>query len=116
LWWVSKSVGPAPPKGTIQVTTYDDSTGSWSVTTYPPFDPASPPAGLPPEFAAWLATPNGTKWYADPPTAVSGCAMDEDDDGVTDIDEMQFGTDPTSPDTDLDGFTDRDEIRFGSNP
>src|SRR3989338_3677952 len=35
---------------------------------------------------------------------------DSDQDGLTDIEEAQYGTDPTNPDTDQDGLSDREEV------
>ena len=42
--------------------------------------------------------------------------FDTDGDTVTDLKEVQIGTDPTRADTDSDGLNDREELRFGSNP
>ncbi|MBP8240838.1 MAG: hypothetical protein KAX36_00570, partial [Thermoflexales bacterium] len=42
--------------------------------------------------------------------------FDTDGDGVTDLREVQIGTDPTRADTDGDGLGDREELRFGSDP
>src|SRR5690606_22918584 len=39
---------------------------------------------------------------------------DFDGDGLLDLEEFQFGTDPTNPDTDGDGLTDYEEV-FGMN-
>jgi len=42
---------------------------------------------------------------------------DDDNDGITDVDEIElYGTDPLQPDTDGDGFSDAEEIAAGSNP
>ena len=41
---------------------------------------------------------------------------DTDDDGLTDLEEATYGTDPTKPDTDGDGYTDKGEIDAGYNP
>jgi hypothetical protein len=45
-----------------------------------------------------------------------GSEMDSDEDGLTDADEVGFGTDPDNPDSDNDGFTDGDEIAQGADP
>ena len=42
--------------------------------------------------------------------------VDSDNDGLIDVDEDAFGTDPTNPDTDGDGFTDYEEIILGTDP
>lgn len=44
------------------------------------------------------------------------CDSDDDNDGLADIDEPGFGTNPFNPDTDGDGFTDGDEVALGSDP
>jgi len=43
--------------------------------------------------------------------------IDSDNDGLADIVEEVYGTDPNSPDTDGDGLTDYEEIHItGTNP
>lgn len=41
---------------------------------------------------------------------------DTDGDGLTDAEEVLYGTDPTNPDTDGDGVNDGDEIAAGTDP
>ncbi len=41
---------------------------------------------------------------------------DRDHDGLTDADELKFGTDPAKADTDGDGLKDGDELKYGTNP
>ena len=41
---------------------------------------------------------------------------DWDGDGLIDLAEFEYGTDPTNPDTDGDGFTDGDEVGAGTDP
>ncbi len=41
---------------------------------------------------------------------------DSDKDGLSDIDEVRYGTDPQAADSDLDGFIDGDEVKGGFNP
>jgi hypothetical protein len=41
---------------------------------------------------------------------------DDDNDGLSDDDEVTLGTDPLNEDTDGDGFTDNEEITQGRNP
>ncbi len=43
-------------------------------------------------------------------------AQDSDGDGLTDLDELQRGTNPYSVDTDGDGVSDFDEVALGRNP
>lgn len=43
-------------------------------------------------------------------------AEDSDDDGLSDEEEREFGTDPNNADTDADGFLDGDEVKNGFNP
>lgn len=42
--------------------------------------------------------------------------LDSDQDGLLDIDELAWGTDPFNADTDGDGMNDGDEIKAGRNP
>lgn len=42
--------------------------------------------------------------------------QDTDGDGLTDLDELQRGTNPHSTDTDGDGVSDADEVTLGRNP
>ena len=41
---------------------------------------------------------------------------DQDNDGLTNDEELAAGTDPTNPDTDGDGYNDGDEINAGTDP
>jgi len=41
---------------------------------------------------------------------------DSDNDGLSDIDEIRYGTNPKSADSDLDGFIDGDEVKSGFDP
>lgn len=49
---------------------------------------------------------------------VDKCApeRDSDQDGLSDIDEVRYGTNPKLADTDLDGFLDGDEVKNGFDP
>lgn len=42
--------------------------------------------------------------------------VDSDEDGLTNMEEKQYGTDPTNPDTDGDGYKDGEEVKAGYNP
>lgn len=42
--------------------------------------------------------------------------LDSDEDGLTDEDEMMYGTDPGSDDTDGDGLMDGEELSMGADP
>lgn len=42
--------------------------------------------------------------------------MDSDGDGLTDSEEINYGTDPNNPDTDGDFYKDGDEVKNGYNP
>lgn len=42
--------------------------------------------------------------------------LDSDNDGVTDVIELEYGSDPHDPDTDGDGFDDGDEVAQNTNP
>ncbi|MDT0641957.1 hypothetical protein RM553_03845, partial [Zunongwangia sp. F363] len=50
--------------------------------------------------------------------AAEGCDLDNDadNDGLTDDEEAEIGTDPNDPDTDGDGINDGDEVGNGSDP
>lgn len=50
------------------------------------------------------------------PTAIITAFIDSDGDGMSDADELIFGTNPKLADTDGDGLNDAAEQRFGSNP
>ena len=41
---------------------------------------------------------------------------DSDKDGLSDIDEVRYGSDPRAADSDLDGFIDGDEVKSGFDP
>ena len=42
--------------------------------------------------------------------------VDSDNDGLTDEQELTYGTDPNNADTDGDGYSDGDEVQSGYNP
>lgn len=44
------------------------------------------------------------------------CDADDDNDGLTDTEEAELGTDPLKQDTDGDGWSDREEIDAGTDP
>ena len=46
----------------------------------------------------------------------SNVQLDTDDDGLTDDEEEELGTDPNNPDTDGDGIPDGDEVDNGTDP
>jgi len=41
---------------------------------------------------------------------------DSDNDGLTNLEEYNYGTDPNNSDTDADGYSDYEEIQNGSDP
>lgn len=47
---------------------------------------------------------------------VSDASADLDKDGLTNIEEQSYGTDPLVPDTDEDGLSDKEEVTAGTNP
>lgn len=63
------------------------------------------------------AIPTGTSDAADPcdPSVLAG-TCDQDDDGLTNDDEITNGTDPLDPDSDGDGVSDGAEVDAGSDP
>jgi hypothetical protein len=48
----------------------------------------------------------------------AGCSetSDKDEDGITECDELELGTDPNNADTDGDGFADAEEVLCVSDP
>jgi len=42
--------------------------------------------------------------------------LDSDNDGLTDLEETNLGTDPNNPNTDSDGYSDGEEVKNGYNP
>jgi|GEM_PF-1271156 len=51
------------------------------------------------------------------PADPSDAALDGDTDGLNNLDEYRFATDPANPDTDGDGISDGDEVNiYGSSP
>ncbi len=50
------------------------------------------------------------------PMSPNSRTSDRDDDGITDFDEVIFGTNPNSRDSDLDGYNDDTEVEFGMSP
>lgn len=54
--------------------------------------------------------------YCESNQQVCASHRDSDNDGLNDIDEVRYGTDPKSADSDLDGYIDGDEIKNGFDP
>lgn len=50
------------------------------------------------------------------PNDPSVASADTDNDGLTNLQEFQLGTDPRNPDTDGDGVSDGEEVKRGTNP
>jgi len=44
------------------------------------------------------------------------CDEDDDNDGLTDLEELELGTEPLLTDTDSDGLTDLEEVNLGTDP
>jgi Tol biopolymer transport system component len=66
---------------------------------------------------AFGGTPLGLASATPTPTIVgTPGAVDQDADGLSDVDELRLGTNPTLVDTDGDGLWDGNEQRAGSNP
>lgn len=51
-----------------------------------------------------------------PLDAGTDISTDSDQDGLTNRTEFEMGTDPANPDSDLDGISDGDEVQVGTNP
>jgi hypothetical protein len=50
------------------------------------------------------------------PVATAGTADDPDGDGLSNLEEQTYGTDPLVADTDKDGLSDSAEVRMGTDP
>ncbi len=50
------------------------------------------------------------------PTDIAQPLKDSDNDGLPDVEELRYGTDPNNKDTDGDGFLDGEEVQNGYNP
>lgn len=61
------------------------------------------------EYQKWLEE---SKKY----NIAQNISLDSDGDGLTDSEEINYGTDPNNPDTDGDFYKDGDEVKNGYNP
>lgn len=52
----------------------------------------------------------------EPPPPPEGSTGDSDGDGLSDNEEILYGTDPKNPDTDGDGYSDGEEVKNGHDP
>ena len=66
--------------------------------------------------AAFAAGTNGADPFAMAPVPQPSGIMDQDADGLSDVYEQKYGTDPLLADTDRDGLADGTEIARGLNP
>lgn len=82
-----------PPGTVVAEQPVDGETVDEPTATPPPEQPATPPIKL------QLAT-----------------GKDADRDGLTDVEEVLYGTDRSKPDTDLDGYLDSEELKSGYSP
>jgi len=60
--------------------------------------------------------PNPQQVNTDGDTRGDDCDADDDNDGLTDTEEAELGTDPLKRDTDGDGWSDKEEVEEGANP
>lgn len=65
------------------------------------------------ELTQAIFTQYMAKYY---PEAGKEALVDSDNDGLTDMNETLYGTNPNNPDTDGDGYSDGDEVKNGYNP
>lgn len=101
----STTSNPALTTTTTTVTTptqqtQTTTTSSPTTTTVPPSS-QNPSSNVPPPSATPTVLPVST---------------DSDGDGLTDVEEISWGTDPNKADTDGDGYNDLQEIQNGYNP
>ena len=80
----------------------------WLHAAAPSTSPLEPPSDLAP---ASTGTPPGLG-----PEDLDQRLSDEDGDGLTLVEELLAGTDPTNADTDDDGYSDREELLLGTDP
>jgi hypothetical protein len=60
---------------------------------------------------------DATEWLDSDTDGIGNNAdLDDDNDGLTDMQESELGTDPLSRDTDGDGWSDKEEIDEGTDP
>jgi hypothetical protein len=79
-----------------------------TLTATPPFTPTSTATWTPTPTLTTTPTPNLTATWE---------VMDSDGDGLTNAEELRYGTDPYRADTDGDGLTDYEEIKiYFTNP
>jgi len=63
-----------------------------------------------------LVNANADQLDTDDDTKGNVCDTDDDDDGLTDVEEADLGTDQLLADTDGDGLTDLEEFNLGTDP
>ncbi len=102
--------------------------GVWTVTTDPSGGNVVIDAenqvdfeGLPDGDYVFTFTTNGaqppcTDQSVEVTITVNDCIVDTDNDGLTDGEEIELGTDPNDPDTDGDGLTDGEEVLVVDDP
>jgi hypothetical protein len=81
-----------------------------NIHLYAPSDPLNPDTdgdGMP---DGWEAQ------YSLDPLDATDASLYNDGDGLTNLEEYNYGTDPTNPDTDGDGLNDGDEVSFSTDP
>ncbi|MBI5526946.1 MAG: hypothetical protein HY897_11480 [Deltaproteobacteria bacterium] len=103
-------VAAGVPAADVRVVRFDHDAGTWSAVPSAVVDlgagTVTIPATKPGVFQ--LSLPEG---WQDP-----DAYNDPDRDGLVNIDEKRFGTDPDNPDTDGDGVTDGQEVARGTDP
>lgn len=113
-WWKSQS--------TVQITAPVNTNGSTAEPGDVAADTAAAghtdqPAESPITDTSTATASTGTIQAAITDTGATAAAIDSDQDGLTDIEEVDAGTDVNNPDSDNDGLSDRQELKvYKTNP
>ncbi len=127
IWFLRNRSVEAPPPPPVQTPNVQP-----SATETPPAAPEAPaatgtrrgPDGAVIDYSAYLQALKNANASETQPTPVAPTPApagpdpnaDPDHDGLTNLQEQQYGTNPNNPDTDGDGYHDGAEVKAGYNP